>query len=132
MKHETNVLLTSLFIDGGLENLFARRHYAEVDDAEVVAAEDNAHNVLSDIVHIALDRRKHYRTLIRTLKSTVLGSSPFIGVFILGWLGVLTLLNPDESGRSFVNRSSAKGGKNLHTYHNPNFGRELKKRVMAC
>ena len=41
----------------GLEDLRRRHHDAEVDDLVVVAGEDDADDVLADVVHVALDRR---------------------------------------------------------------------------
>ena len=42
-------------LDGGIEDRVARHHHAEVDDLVVVAAEDDADDVLADVVHVALD-----------------------------------------------------------------------------
>jgi hypothetical protein len=39
-----------------LKNTLARDHDPQVNDPEVVAAEHHSHNVLSDVVHIALHR----------------------------------------------------------------------------
>ena len=39
--------------------MFAGHHDAEVHDLEVVALQDDANDVLADVVHIALDRREH-------------------------------------------------------------------------
>ena len=45
--------------DRGVEDLLGRDHHAEVDDVVVVAAEDDADDVLADVVHVALDGRQH-------------------------------------------------------------------------
>ena len=42
---------------GRLQDLLERHHDAEVDDLEVVALQDHAHDVLADVVDVALDRR---------------------------------------------------------------------------
>mmetsp|Transcript_22181 Transcript_22181/g.87376 ORF Transcript_22181/g.87376 Transcript_22181/m.87376 type:complete len:833 (-) Transcript_22181:42-2540(-) len=44
----------------GVEDALAGRHDAEVDDAVVVAAEHHAHDVLANVVHVALHRRQHH------------------------------------------------------------------------
>ena len=41
---------------GGLEDPRRGHHHAEVDDLVVVAAEDDADDVLADVVDVALDR----------------------------------------------------------------------------
>ena len=41
---------------GGCPDLLARHHHAQVDDLVVVAAEDDADDVLADVVDVALDR----------------------------------------------------------------------------
>ena len=43
-----------LFILCGLDNLRGRHHHAEIDDLIVVAREHHAHDVLADVVHVAL------------------------------------------------------------------------------
>ena len=43
----------------GLEDPLRRHHHAEVDDLEVVALEDDADDVLADVVDVALDGRDH-------------------------------------------------------------------------
>mmetsp|Transcript_12667 Transcript_12667/g.22986 ORF Transcript_12667/g.22986 Transcript_12667/m.22986 type:complete len:226 (-) Transcript_12667:2230-2907(-) len=40
---------------GSIEDLVQRTHDSDVHDLEVVAREDNAHDVLSNVVHVALD-----------------------------------------------------------------------------
>ena len=45
-----------LLLTRRVENLRRRHHDAEVDHLEVVAAEHDAHDVLADVVHVALDR----------------------------------------------------------------------------
>ncbi len=40
---------------GGLQNFFAGRHHAQVNDFVVVAAEHDADNVLADVMHVAFD-----------------------------------------------------------------------------
>ncbi len=42
-----------------LEDFFARDHDAQVDDLVVVAGEDDADDVLADVVHVALDGGEH-------------------------------------------------------------------------
>ena len=44
--------------DGRVEDRVARHHHAEVDHLVVVAAENDADDVLADVVHVALDRRE--------------------------------------------------------------------------
>ena len=46
----------TLFFRGG-ENLFARHHDAEIDDLVIVTGEDDADDVLADVVHVALHGR---------------------------------------------------------------------------
>ena len=41
----------------GVEDRLRRDHHAEVDDLVAVAAEDDADDVLADVVHVALDGR---------------------------------------------------------------------------
>ena len=41
---------------------FRRNHYAKIDDAEMVALQDQRYNILADIVHIAFDGRQHNGT----------------------------------------------------------------------
>ena len=48
---------------GRIEDRLRGRHHAEVDDAVVVAAEDHAHDVLADVVDVALHRGGHDRAL---------------------------------------------------------------------
>ena len=50
-------------LDGGVEDRVARDHHAEVDHLVVVAAEDDADDVLADVVHVALDGRQDDRAL---------------------------------------------------------------------
>ncbi len=47
----------------GVEDLLRRHHDAEVDHREVVALEDDADDVLADVVDVALHRRHHDRAL---------------------------------------------------------------------
>ena len=42
--------MTSPFLAGALENLFAGDHHPEVDDFVVVARQHHAHDVLADVV----------------------------------------------------------------------------------
>ena len=51
--------VVGLFPDGGVQDLLAGRHHAEVDDLVAVALQHHAHDVLADVVHVALDRRDH-------------------------------------------------------------------------
>ena len=44
---------------GAFEDLFAWDHHAHVDDFIVVAGEDDADDVLANVVNVALDRREH-------------------------------------------------------------------------
>ena len=46
-------------IDGRLQNAIARHHHAEVDDLVAVAPEDDADDVLADVVDVALHGRQH-------------------------------------------------------------------------
>ena len=46
-----------LVVVGRLQDVLERHHDAEVDDLEVVALQDHAHDVLADVVDVALDRR---------------------------------------------------------------------------
>src|SRR5690606_16251495 len=46
----------ALFLDGDLEDLVRRHHHAEIDDVVAVAAEDHTDDVLTDVMHVALDR----------------------------------------------------------------------------
>ena len=46
-------------LDRGVEDPVGRDHDAEVDDLVVVAAEDDADDVLADVVDVALDRGEH-------------------------------------------------------------------------
>ncbi len=46
-----------LLLPGGGEDLVAGDHHAQVDDLVVVAGEDDADDVLADVVDVALDRR---------------------------------------------------------------------------
>src|SRR2546427_9897681 len=41
---------------GGFEDLFTRHHHAQVDHLVVVATQDDAHDVLADVVHVPLHR----------------------------------------------------------------------------
>ena len=43
----------------GLQNLLARNHDAQVDNLVVVTAQHHAHDVLADVVHVALHRGHH-------------------------------------------------------------------------
>src|SRR5580692_6889896 len=45
---------------GGLEDFVAGDHHAEIDDLEVVTLQDDADNVLADVVHVALHGGHHY------------------------------------------------------------------------
>ena len=47
--------MSALALAGGFEDLLAGDHDAEVDDLVVVAPEDDAHDVLADVVDVALD-----------------------------------------------------------------------------
>ena len=46
-------------LDGGVEDAVGRNHHAEVEHLVVVAAEDDADDVLADVVDVALDRGEH-------------------------------------------------------------------------
>ena len=46
-----------IFLFGGLENVLGRHHDAKIDDLVIVAGENDADDVLADVVHVALDRR---------------------------------------------------------------------------
>ena len=45
--------------DRGVQDLRGGDHHAEIDDLVVVAAEDDADDVLADVVHVALDGGEH-------------------------------------------------------------------------
>jgi hypothetical protein len=47
----------------GLEYLRRRNHHPEVYHLEVVALQDHAHDVLTDVVNVALDGRHHHRAV---------------------------------------------------------------------
>ncbi len=47
-----------IFGDGGVEDLRGRHHDPEVDHPVVVASEYDTHDVLADVVHVALDGRE--------------------------------------------------------------------------
>ncbi len=53
------------FVDRRLQDLVGRDHHAEVHDLVVVAPEDDADDVLADVVDVALDRR-HDDLALRT------------------------------------------------------------------
>ncbi len=46
-------------VDGDVEDPVRRHHHAEVDHLVAVAAEDDADDVLADVVDVALDGREH-------------------------------------------------------------------------
>ena len=48
-----------LFRNRGLQDLLRRHHHAEIDDRVVVALQDDADDVLADVVDVALDRGEH-------------------------------------------------------------------------
>ena len=48
---------------GGVQEHVGRDHHAEVDHLVVVAAEHHAHDVLADVVHVALDRAQDHLAL---------------------------------------------------------------------
>ena len=48
-----------VLVDGGLQDLVYRDHDAQVNDFVVVAAEDDADNVLANVVDVAFYRRHH-------------------------------------------------------------------------
>ena len=45
----------SLVFDGRVNNPIRRAHDAQIDNLVIVALQDNANNILTDIVHVALD-----------------------------------------------------------------------------
>ena len=51
--------------DGGVEDLVGGNHDAEVDDLVVVAAENDADDVLADVVNVALHRRHQHLAALR-------------------------------------------------------------------
>mmetsp|Transcript_20025 Transcript_20025/g.34459 ORF Transcript_20025/g.34459 Transcript_20025/m.34459 type:complete len:299 (+) Transcript_20025:725-1621(+) len=53
-----------LVLDARLQNLVGRTHNTQVDDSIIVAAQHDGHNILSNVVHIALDRRNHKGTVV--------------------------------------------------------------------
>src|SRR6185436_4163469 len=50
---ETNEV--SFFLKGGLKNFIGRHHDAEIDDLVVVTAEDDAHDIFADVMHVTFD-----------------------------------------------------------------------------
>ena len=44
---------------GALQNFFRGHHHAQVDDFEVIAGQHHAHDILADVVHVALDGCEH-------------------------------------------------------------------------
>ena len=48
-----------LLVDRGLQDRVRRDHHAEIHDLVIVAAEDDADDVLTDVVDVALDGREH-------------------------------------------------------------------------
>ena len=48
-----------VLLDRGVEDPVGRNHDAEIDDLVVVAAEDDADDVLADVVHVTLDGGQH-------------------------------------------------------------------------
>ena len=55
----------SLQFDGLFHYLMCRHHDTEVDDIVIVAAHYHADDVLSDVVHVALDRSKEHPSSLR-------------------------------------------------------------------
>ena len=53
----------AIFLHGCRENFFTGNHDAHVDDLVVIAGQDNAHDVLADVVHIAFHRGHEDTTL---------------------------------------------------------------------
>ena len=49
----------AVLLERGVEDPVGRDHHAEVDDLVAVAAEDDADDVLADVVHVALDGGEH-------------------------------------------------------------------------
>ena len=50
-------MMLALCLARGVEDLLRRRHHAQIDDFVAVALQDDAHDVLADVVHVALDGR---------------------------------------------------------------------------
>ena len=50
----------NLLLDGLADNLFGRHHDAHVDDLVVVTRHDHRHDVLPDVVDIALDSSQQH------------------------------------------------------------------------
>ena len=46
-----------VLLAGRFQDPVRRNHHAEIDDLEIVAFQNHAHDVLSDVVDVALDRR---------------------------------------------------------------------------
>ena len=73
-----------LFLFRGFEDFRRRHHDAEVDDLVVVAGQHHAHDVLADVVHVALDRR-HENLALGAAASGLLrldeGDEPGHGLF---------------------------------------------------
>ena len=43
-------------IFGGLKNLLGRNHHAKIDHLEVITLKHHRHNILANVMHIALNR----------------------------------------------------------------------------
>ena len=69
-----------LLLDGRIEDLVGRHHHAQVDHLEVVAAQDDADDVLADVVHVPLHGRHHDRAAILLGRSVRSFSASMKGV----------------------------------------------------
>ena len=52
-------IMSALIVVRGFQDVLPRHHHAEVDDLEAVALQDDADDVLADVVNVALDGRHH-------------------------------------------------------------------------
>ncbi len=52
-------MIFALFTPCRLQNVLAGHHHAKVDDFEVVALQDDANDILANVVDVAFDRRHH-------------------------------------------------------------------------
>ena len=60
------------FGDRRLQDFLRRHHHAEIDDLVIVAGENDADNVLADVVHVALDGGEHDLAVRRRMRPPIL------------------------------------------------------------